>query len=485
MVQPLVVLNALSVVVLLFALAMGVPLAVSAALDDGALIPFSAGMLLTASCGVLLRLAARGDRRELQTRDGFLVVALLWTGLPVLAALPLLLHLGELSFTDAYFEAVSGLTTTGATVLTGLDMLSPSINLWRAELQWIGGMGIIVLALAILPLLGVGGSQLFRAETPGPMKDAKLTPRIAETAKGLWSVYILLTAACIVAFKLAGMDGLDAVIHAFTTLSLGGFSSHDASFGHWNSPAIEAVAIFFMIIAGMNFATHFLAVRERALGAYSRDPQLMPYLTLLAMSVVGIAVFLWLQGTYAEFHVALRYAAFNVVSIATTTGFASTDYNIWPIFAPMWMLILCSVTSCAGSTGAGIKMIRAQLLVRQAFREILHILHPRAYLPVRIGGRVVEIRVMAGVLAFMLVYGASNVAMTMLLAASGMEIVTAFSAVIASINNTGPGLNEVGPASNYASLTGFQTWLLAFAMLLGRLELITLLVVLTPAFWRR
>lgn len=485
MVQPRAVLNALSVVVLLFALAMAVPLAVSAALNDGALVPFAAGVLLTGSSGLLLRLATRGRRRELQTRDGFLIVAVLWAGLPAFAALPLLLHLDNLSLTDGYFEAVSGLTTTGATVLTGLDSLSPSINFWRAELQWIGGMGIIVLAVAILPLLGVGGSQLFRAETPGPMKDAKLTPRITETAKGLWSVYISLTAACIVAFKLAGMESLDAVIHAFTTLSLGGFSSHDASYGHWNSPSLEAVTILFMVIAGMNFATHFLAVRERSLRPYWRDPQLTPYILLLAMSVLGIALFLWVQGTYAEFAIALRYSAFNVVSIATTTGFASTDYNVWPIFAPMWMLILCSVASCAGSTGSGIKMIRAQLLLRQAFREMLHIIHPRAYLPVRIGDQIVEIRIMAGVLAFMLVYGLSVISMTMLLAASGMEIVIAFSAVIASINNTGPGLNDVGPASNFASLSDFQTWVLAFAMLLGRLELITLLVVLTPAFWRR
>jgi trk system potassium uptake protein TrkH len=484
-VQPLVVLNVLSLVVLVFALAMGLPLLVSVAIGDGASFAFGQGMLVTGAFGLVLRLATRGQRQELQTRDGFLLVALGWGGLPAFAAIPLMAYLPQLSFTDAYFESASGLTTTGATVLTGLDQLPGSINLWRCQLQWMGGMGIILLAVAILPLLGVGGSQLFRAETPGPMKDMKLTPRIAETAKGLWTVYALITVACVFAMKLAGMTWLDALTHAFSTLSLGGYSSHDASFGYWNSQAIEAVTILFMLLAGMNFATHFLAIRQRSLHAYGRDPEIAAYLAVLTVSVLGIALFLWLHGVYPDFTTALRYSAFNVVSIATTTGYANTDYNVWPIFAPMTMLILCSFTTCAGSTGAGIKMIRAELIARQAFREMLHILHPRAYLPVRVGGQIVEVRILSAVFAFMLIYGSSVIVITMVLAASGMEIVTAFSAVIASINNMGPGLNEVGPAGNYAGLSDFQTWVCAFTMLLGRLELMTLLVVFTPAFWKK
>jgi trk system potassium uptake protein TrkH len=484
-VQPLVVLNVLSLVVLVFALAMALPLLVSLALGDGATFAFEGGMLATAAFGLALRLATRGQRRELQTRDGFLLVALGWAGLPAFAAVPLMLHLPELSFTDAYFESASGLTTTGATVLTGLDQLPGSINLWRCQLQWMGGMGIILLAVAILPLLGVGGSQLFRAETPGPMKDTKLTPRIAETAKGLWTVYALMTVACVFAMKLAGMTWLDALTHAFSTLSLGGYSSHDASFGYWDSPAIEAVTILFMLLAGMNFASHFLALRQRSVQPYGRDPEIGAYLFVLGISVAGIALFLWLRGVYPDFTTALRYSAFNVVSIATTTGYANTDYNLWPIFAPMTMLILCSFTTCAGSTGAGIKMIRAELIARQAFREMLHTIHPRAYLPVRMGGQIVPNRIISAVFAFMLVYGSSVIVVTMVLAASGMEIVTAFSAVIAWINNMGPGLNEVGPAGNYAGLSDFQIWVGAFTMLLGRLELMTLLVVFTPAFWRK
>ena len=485
MLQPLAVLNVLSVVILVFALAMSVPLGVSVLLEDAALLDYDAAILITAATGALLRFATRGQRRELQIRDGFLLVALGWAGLPAFAALPLMFYLPGLSFTDAYFECVSGLTTTGATVLIGLDHLPPSINFWRCQLQWMGGMGIIVLAVAILPLLGVGGSQIFKAETPGPMKDTKLTPRITETAKGLWTVYTLITIACVLALKVAGMSWLDAIMHAFSTMSLGGYSSHDASYGFWNSPTIEAVTIVFMVLAGMNFATHFLAMRRLSFNVYRRDPEAPAYLAVLAISVLGIALFLWLRGVYPEFGSALRFAAFNVVSIATTTGFANTDYNAWPIFAPMSMLILCCFVTCSGSTGAGIKMIRALLMVKQALREMVRIVHPRALVPVKLGGHIVENNIIFAVLAFMLVYGSSVIVMTMVLAASGMEIVTAFTAVIACINNTGPGLNEVGPVGNYSGLSDFQTWVLAFAMLLGRLELMTLLVVMTPAFWRK
>lgn len=485
MVQPMAVMNVLSVVTLVFALSMSLPMLLSYALDDGALSAFGRGMAITAGAGLLMRVLSTGQRKELQVRDGFLLVAIGWSLLPAFATLPLMGYIHGLSFTDAYFESVSGLTTSGGTVLTGLDYMPPSINFWRCQMQWMGGMGILVLAVAILPLLGVGGAQIFKAETPGPMKDAKLTPRIAETAKGLWGIYALLTALCVFAYRIAGMDWLDAVMHAFTTLSLGGLSSHDASFGHWNSPAIEAVAIVFMLIAGMNFATHFIALRAGSLRVYARDPEVLPFLGVLAGGVILVGGFLWLSGAYTELGSAMRYAAFNVISVATTTGYSSTDYNLWPVFAPMVMLILCSFTSCSGSTGAGIKMVRAVLMAKQTKREMMRIIHPRAVLPLKLSGNVVENNIVFAVLAFMLVYGASVILMTMLLLASGMNIVTAFSASVASINNMGPGLNEIGPAGNFAGLTDFQTWVCAFAMLLGRLELLTFLVVLTPAFWRK
>ncbi len=470
---------------MIFALCMIFPLACSFFLGDAAQTAYDEAIVLTAFAGVLLWLVTRKGRRELQPRDGFLLVALVWTVLPAFATLPLLLYLPKLSFTDAYFETVSGLTTTGATVLSGLDALPPSINIWRTFLVWIGGMGVIVLAVAVLPLLGVGGSQIYKAETPGPMKDTKLTPRIAETAKGLWLVYLGISIACILCYRLAGMNWLDAMMHAFSTMGLGAFSSHDASYAYWNSPAIEAVTIYFMLLAGMNFGTHFLAWQRWSFAPYARDPEVGLYLLVVIGSVFGIAYYLLANQTYPSFWTALRFAAFNVVSIATTTGFSSTDYNLWPIFAPVWMLFLCGFCTCSGSTGGGIKMIRAELMARQAVREMTRIIHPRAVVPVKLGGARVENNIIFAVLAFVLIYVSSFVAMTMLLAASGLDIITAFSAVIACINNTGPGLNQVGPATTYAALNDFQIWICTIAMLLGRLELFTLLVVFTPGFWRR
>jgi trk system potassium uptake protein TrkH len=485
MVRLFAVFNVLSVVIVAFALCLIFPLAFSFLRGDGAQTAYYKAILFTAAAGAVLWAMTRKKRHELQPRDGFLLVALVWTVLPAFATLPLLFYLPGLSFTDAYFESVSGLTTTGATVLSGLDALPPSINIWRTFLIWIGGMGVIVLAVAILPLLGVGGSQRYKAETPGPMKDTKLTPRIAETAKGLWLVYVMITVACLLAFRVAGMNWLDAMMHAFSTMGLGAFSSHDASFGHWNSPAIEAVAIYFMLLAGINFGTHFLAWRRWSFAPYVRDPEARLYLLAVIGSVFGIAYFLLANQIYPSFWTALRYSAFNVVSIATTTGFSNTDYNLWPIFAPLWMLFLCSFATCSGSTGGGIKMIRAELMARQAVREMTRIIHPRAVVPVKLAGVPVENNIIFAVLAFILMYNGSVVTMTMLLAASGLDIVTAFSAVIACINNTGPGLGRVGPATTYASLNDFQTWICSIAMLLGRLELFTLLVVFTPGFWRK
>jgi trk system potassium uptake protein TrkH len=475
----------LSLVLVLFAGSMLVPLAFSWGYADGAHAAYAKAMGITLLAGAGLWAATHRAGRELQVRDGFLLVALVWTVLPAFATLPLMLQLRELSFTNAFFEAVSGLTASGATVLSGLDRLPPSLNIWRGFMIWLGGMGVIVLAVAILPLLGVGGSQLFKAETPTPMKDNKLTPRIAETAKGLWLVYFGLTVACALAYRWAGMNWLDAVMHAFTTMGLGGFSTHDQSYAYWNSPRIEAVAIMFMLLAAINFATHFLAWHRRSLRVYFMDPEAKVFLGVVAASVLGIAAFLVWKGVYPDYPMALRYAAFNVVSIATTTGYANTDFNLWPIFAPLWMLFLCSFASCSGSTGSGMKMIRALILFKQVFRELLRIIHPRVYRPVKLAGQPIENNVVFAVLAYAFVYVACIVIFTLLLALSGADVVTAFSAAVASVNNTGPGLAQVGPASTYAVLNDFQTWVCSFAMLLGRLELFTLLVVLTPAFWRK
>jgi trk system potassium uptake protein TrkH len=405
--------------------------------------------------------------------------------MPAVATLPLLLVINGLSFTDAYFETMSGLTTTGATVLVGLDYLPPSINIWRCELQWVGGMGIIVLAVAILPLLGVGGRQLFKAETPGPMKDNALTPRIAETARNLWLVYLTITLACIASLKWAGMNWLDAVCHAFSAMGLGGFSTHDASIGYFNSPLIEMVMIVFMLFAVVNFSTHFLVWRARSLKVYLRDSEAVASLSLILASCVGIALFLRWQHVYPDFWSALRYASFNVVSIATSSGYASVNYAQWPIFAPLWMMLLTAIAASSGSTGGGIKMVRTLVLVKQAGREFLRLLHPAAINPMKIGGQVVANNIVFAVLGFIFLYFMTVVTLTFVLLISGMDFISAFTAVLASINNCGPGLGTVGPANNYSGLTDFQTWVCTTAMLVGRLEIFTVLILFTPQFWRR
>ncbi len=471
--------------VVLFALLMAVPLAFALSEHDPAEGPFLLAMAITALSGMAMSLATRRFRRELQPRDGFLLVTLTWLLLPAFGALPLLLALPGLSFTDGYFEAMSGLTTTGATVLTGLEKMPLSLNVWRCFMVLIGGMGIIVLVVAILPLLGVGATQLFNSETAGPMKDQKLTPRMAETARGLWAVYFVVFSACVLAFHWAGMGWADAFMHACSTLGLGGFAAYDASFAAFNSPLIEAVAVFFMLLAGVNFSLYFLVWRKRSLGVLLRDTEARAYAALMLGSVLLVAGYLTLNGVYPSFTESLRHAAFSVVSVATTTGFATVDYAQWPMFAPVLMLALCCFATCAGSTGGGIKLVRSLLLQKQALRELTRIVHPRAVVPVTFGGTVVPPQVLSSVMAFMLIYGFVLTAAGMLLLLSGMDVVSAFTAAIACINNTGPGLGQVGPSGNYQGLTDFQTWVCTFAMLLGRLELLSVLVLFTPHFWRR
>lgn len=479
------VVNVLGKMILVFGLTMLIPLGLALWGNDGAQFVFEESIVITLSSGLVMWLVTRRYKRELQTKDGFLLVVLVWSVLPAFAMLPLLFYLPELNLSMAYFEAVSGLTATGGTVLSGLDNLPPSINLWRGEIVWLGGMGLIVLAVAILPLLGVGGRQLLNAEIPGPMKENKLTPRIAETAKGLWSIYASLTLICAIAYKWAGMDWFDAVMHAFTTLGLGGFSSHDASYAYWDSPLIESVAILFMLIAGINFATHFLAWRAKSLISYRYDSEVSWYVVIILFSCLGLAFYLWFNNVYTEPLTALRYAAFNIVSVATTTGYSNADYSLWPMFAPLWMLFLSGFCTSSGSTGGGIKMIRARILYQQVYREIITIMHPNAVIPTKIGRSVLANRIIFAVLVFLFVYSASIVLMALALTLSGLDVVTSFSAAVACINNLGPGLGSIGPAMTYASLTDLQIWICSFAMLLGRLEFFTVLAIFVPAFWRK
>lgn len=477
--------NVLGPMLMLFSLTLILPVAASFIYEDGAAWSFLEAMMVTLGGGYLMWIFTRRFKRELKARDGFLLVTLVWTVTPAFATIPLLSEIHGLSFTDAYFETMSGLTTTGATVLVGLDTLAPAVNIWRHELNWLGGMGIIVLAVAVLPLLGVGGRQLYKAETPGPMKDSQLTPRITETAKNLWLVYFGITVACILALRWAGMSWLDAVCHAFAALSLGGFSTHDASVGFFNSPLIEAVLTLFMLVAGVNFATHFLAFRGRSFKPYLADAEAKAFILLVVGSSVGIGFYLWRMGTYTDFWTAMRHASFNLVSIATDCGFASVDFDKWPILAPLWMLFLSCVSVSSGSTGGGIKMIRTLLVFKQGWREMLLLMHPRAVVPVKVGDHAIPNKVVFAVQGFIFLYFYSVMALSFILMLSGLDFISSFTAVIACINNAGPGLNQVGPATNYQIVTDFQAWVLSFTMLLGRLELFTLLVLFTPAFWRK
>ncbi|MEQ1838577.1 MAG: potassium transporter TrkG [Candidatus Nitrotoga sp.] len=480
--RSLAVIHALGMMLVMFSVAYILPILGSLIYQDGTTVIFLTAMAMTFVAGGSMWYLTRGERRQLTIRHGFLLVVMMWTAMPAFATLPLL---DRLSFTDAYFEAMSALTTSGGTVLVGLDNLPPAINLWRHELQWLGGLGVIVLAVAVLPLLGIGGRQLFKAETPGPMKDSSLAPRITETARNLWLVYLMVTMICILSLKIVGMTWLDAICHAFSAMSLGGFSTHDASVGYFNSPLIEFVLSIFMLLAAINFATHFMVWRTKNWRLYLNDSEAVATISLLLTSVFVVAIFLWALDTYPDFTVALRHASFNLISIATSSGYASVDYAQWPIFAPLFMLFLSCVAASSGSTGGGIKMIRTLVLFKQAGREFTKLLHPDVINPMKIGGLVIPNNIVYAVLGFIFLYFMSIATLTFAMLLTGLDFISAFSAILASVNNVGPGLGIIGPASNYSVLTDTQTWLCTVGMLVGRLEIITLLIIFTPGFWRR
>ncbi len=473
----------------IFSLTMLVPIGVAAATDDGSLMAFVDAFIVALLLGGVPFLVTRRQQRELQARDGFLLVSLAWTLLPLLACLPLLIHFDRvgtpIGFTQAYFEAMSALTTTGATVLSNLDALPAAIHVWRAILVWIGGLGILVLAVAILPLLGVGGSQVVRAETPGPMKDDKLTPRIAGTAKALYAIYVGISIACWLAYLAVGLSGVDAFVHMCATVALGGFSTLDSNIGGFNSLSVEMVALVFMLLGGINFATHFRVWRSRSFTGYRQCPETRYFLAIVLGTGLLVSVYLYVKGIYTNPFDALRYGMFNSVSMATTTGFANTDFSAWPASATLVMLVVSCFAASSGSTGGGIKLIRMLLLVRQAGYELLRLVHPRAVAPLRLGTRIVDPRVLLGVMGFIFLYAATLLLATLLLLSSGLDGTTAVTAALASLNNTGTGLGLVGPAGSFANLTGFQLWVCIVTMLLGRLELATVLVLFTRMFWRR
>jgi trk system potassium uptake protein TrkH len=457
----------------------------SAVADDGATTTFYQGTLITFLSGALMYVLTMRSPKKVSRKAGFLLVTLCWSMASVFCTLPLLLHFPGLSFIDAYFEVISGLTTTGGTILSGLDLLPMSINLWRHELAWLGGIGIIVFAVAILPILGIGGMQLLKSGSPGSVKESDLPPRITQAVKALWLTYVAITIVCIFALHLAGMGWFDAICHAFSAMSLGGFSTHDASISFFDSLPIEIVLTVFQLLAAMNFGTHFLALNVRSLKPYKKDMEMWGMLIVVMGSSLIVATMLWHTGIYADFLTALRHATFNVVSVATTSGYMTQDFNLWPVFIPMWMLFLSAISVSTGSTGGGIRMIRTIILMKQSYLELFKSIHPYAVKPMKIGGSVINNDVVTSVMGFIFLYFISILILVFVLLLSGLDFITAFSAIIACFNNAGPGLNLVGPASNYAVLSDFQTVVCTFAMLLGRVQIFSIVILFVPEFWRK
>lgn len=456
-------------------------LIVSLLYADGQWLTFISSIFTVFLLGLMLWLGNVYQRQELSVRDGFLVVTLFWFLLGLVGALPFYLSL-HLNFTDAVFESISGFTTTGATVIVGLDQLPQSILYHRQQIQWLGGMGIIVLAVAILPLLGVGGMQLYRAETSGVAKNEKLTPRIAETARSLWLIYVLLTACCALAYWFAGMSLFDAVGHAFTTVATGGFSTHDDSIGYYDSPLIEAIAILFMLAGGVNFAVHFLVLRRKLMTPYAEDPEVRTFGLLFLFASIFIAVSLYFSGAYAGGWEAFRYAAFQVASIMTSTGFGTAVFAEWPLHIPLILVILSFIGGCAGSTSGGIKVMRIMLLAKLGLRQLELLIHPRCVSVVKLGNRPISETVLFSIWGFYVLYIVTALMLTVAMMAAGLDLVSAFGAVVATINLLGPGLGEV--AANFATVDATVKWLGIFAMLVGRLEVFTLLILFLPAYWR-
>lgn len=478
------VLRILGLMLMMFSLTMLPPIGVSAGYQDGQAHVFAWSFAVVAATGLALWLPVRRVRRDLRLRDGFLVVAMFWFFLAFAGAIPLLVtDLPALSFTDAVFEAVSGFTTTGATVIAGLDSLPPSILYYRQQIQWFGGIGIIVLAVALFPVLGIGGMSLYKADTPGPFKDQKLTPRITQTAKALWGIYVALTAVCATAYWLAGMTPFDAIGHAYSTISTAGFSTHDASLAHFDSATIDAIACLFMFLGGTSFALHFIVARGRDPRLYWRDTEFHAYFWMMAAMVGGATLYLWLAGEFETLGTSLRHASLQVVSVQTSTGFLTTGFADWPGPIPTFMMLMTVVCACAGSTSGGMKVIRWLIVFRQGVSELKRLVHPSAQIPVKLGNRTVPERIVLGVAGFFAMYCIVFAVLLFLMMLFGLDQVTAWSAVAATINNVGPGLGDV--AWSFKDVPESAKWVGTIAMLIGRVEIFALVLLVTPAFWQR
>ena len=464
---------------MLFGLSLIIPIITSVLYQDQNINIFITSFIIFLLAGLILYYPNREQENDIRTKEGFLIVVLFWVVLSIFGSIPFMLDKQlSLSFADALFESVSGWTTTGATILSNIDTLSPSILIYRQMLQWLGGMGIVILALAILPMLGVGGMQLYKAESTGPIKDTKISPRIAETAQNLWSVYLGLTFLCALSYFLAGMNLFDAIGHSFSTIAIGGFSTHDKSIGFFDNTSIEIICMIFMLLSAMNFILHFLSLKSKSIKVYFEDSELMTYLMIILFFIFLIMIYATLDSNFTN----LRHVLFQTVSFITTSGFTSTSYNLWPSFILSTLLTASFIGACAGSTGGGMKVIRVILLFKLIKRELLKILHPSAELPVKINEKLISEDISATAWNFFILYLISYFVISLTLLATGVDTTTAFSAVASCINNLGPALGSV--YGNYSSINDFSKYLLSFTMLLGRLEIFTLLIIMTPYFWK-
>jgi len=472
----------LGTLLMIFSLAQFVPGFLAYFLNEKDLVyNFISTGFITFLVGSFLFFLASEKNGDLRTKDGFIITIFFWTVLGFFGSIPFYnANLEGVDYIDSLFESISGLTTTGATVFIGLDEMPKSLLFYRQLLQWLGGMGIIVLAVAVLPLLGVGGMQLYKAETPGPLKDSKMTPRITETAKALWFVYLTMTIACSILYKFFGMSWFDAVSHAFSTISIGGFSTHDESFAYFNNSGLRWTAIIFMIISGINFALHYLAWTKKRVLHYLYDSEVKLYLSLL--TTTAFITFLTLYYSDRIYDDMVVDSVFQAVSIGTTTGFLTSNYSNWPLFVPIMLLVAAFIGACAGSTGGGIKVIRALILIRQGSSEITKLIHPNAIVTIKFGKKTLDPKVSESVWGFFAVYVATFLFILMILLSQNNDFLTSFSAVGATLNNLGPGLGMV--SENYKDITDGSKIALCLAMLLGRLEIFTLLLLFTPAFWR-
>lgn len=482
--RPKTIFRILGLIIIIFSLSMLPPIGVALWYQEDSWLFFLIPFLITFGTGFLLWFPLRKYAAELKVRDGFLVVVLFWSVLSLFAALPFILSLQPtISVTDAVFESVSGLTTTGASVFYQIDFLPRAILYYRQQLQFLGGMGIVVLAVAILPMLGIGGLQLYRVEMPGPTKDHKLTPRIAGTAKVLWAIYVGLTCCCALAYWASGMPLFNAIGESFGTVATGGFSMHSDSFAYYNSALIDSVGIVFMVLGGTNFSLHFLALQQRSLLGYWRDHEFRVYIRILLLAILVSMAVLLAYSVYNNPGTAFIKAAFNVVSLATTTGYVSTSFQSWPTFLPMLLMLLAIMGGCAASTTGGLKVLRVLLLYRQGIREIHRLIHPRAVFKVKLGNQSLSEEVVEAIWGYISIFIAVFIALLLLLMAVGMNLETAVGALVACLANAGAGIGAI--SGSFSGLSDVSKWILTFAMIAGRLEIFTILVLFSPAFWRK